>query len=326
MRRILWIVLGLCLCGLPFGLLADTFQLTDGGSVTGDIINFNDSGVSVRAPGDVYTNIAWTKFSQESLKQLANDPKYNQPNKPGMKVLVEPFIEVSPSDRSKKAEIKIKDEKDMSILKLPPKQSLIPALFSSSVGIVLILLIYAANIYAGFEIALFRGRPIGLVMGIAAVLPVIGPIIFLSMPTYIPPPVEETQPQPEAHFTVPGQEIKITASSWQQPTAEGTIQPEVVERPQPPEVQPQIFQRGQFTFNRRFFETKFGGYFGMSRTGEAKSFNFFLRTGAGTFEVQRVTRIAVADVHLEVIQGGTIREISVPFADIQEIQLKPKAA
>ena len=47
------------------------------------------------------------------------------------------------------------------------------------------LLLYAANIYAGYEISIFRARPPALVCGVSAVLPLIGPIIFLSMPTKI---------------------------------------------------------------------------------------------------------------------------------------------
>ena len=42
---------------------------------------------------------------------------------------------------------------EVSRLELPPKQSLFSALFSSSVGLVMLILIYAANIYAGYEIA-----------------------------------------------------------------------------------------------------------------------------------------------------------------------------
>ncbi len=46
----------------------------------------------------------------------------------------------------------------------------------------MLLLIYVANIYAAYEIAACRAQPIALVMGVAAVMPVLGPIIFLAMP------------------------------------------------------------------------------------------------------------------------------------------------
>ncbi|HEU6448163.1 MAG TPA: hypothetical protein VFV23_06990 [Verrucomicrobiae bacterium] len=315
MRRIYWIVFGLCLCVLP--LPAETLQLADGNSLTGDIINFNDNGMTLRTPAETYTNVFWTKLSQETLKQLAKNPK--------MTAMVEPFIETPPATRAKKAEIQVHD---VNRIKNPPAQSIIGAMFSSSVGIILILLIYAANIYAGFEVAIFRARPIGMVMGISAVLPVLGPILFLSMPTYVPPaPVDETVPMEPQQFIVPGQapaagEAHATAAQWQA-ASETSSQAgaQVAEQPKAP---PQVFQRGQFTFNKRFFETKFSGYFGMARTGEAKNFDLFVRTAAGMFQVNRVTRITANDVHLETMQGGTVREIMAPFADIQEIQLRPK--
>jgi len=315
MRRIFWMVLGFWVCGLPLLLRAETIQLADGNSLTGDIINFNDNGITVRS-GETYTNIFWTKLSQDSLKQLAKDSK--------KRLLVQPFIETPPVEREKKAAIPMRD---VMRIKNPQSQSFFGAMFSSSVGIVLLLLIYAANIYAGFEVAIFRGRPVGMVMSVAAILPVLGPIIFLSMPTYVPPPpVDESAPLEPHHFNVPGQslpeEAQAATGQWQgasETTSQTTAQ--IAEQPKPP---PQVFQRGQFTFNKRFIETKFSGYFGMARTGEAKNFDFFVRTAAGTFEVNRITRIAANDVHVETVQGGTVREILVPFGDIQEIQLRPR--
>ena len=153
----------------------------------------------------------WTKFSQDGLKQLsAKDPK--------IEPLVEPFIEIPASERPPRPEIKIQD---VTRLELPPKQSLIGALFSSSVGLVALLLIYAANIYAGFE-AVFRVRPIGLGMGVAAVLPVLGPVIFLSLPIVRLKPRRPTPVKGEEQkFSVPGMaangEINIVAASWQEP-------------------------------------------------------------------------------------------------------------
>ena len=54
---------------------ADSFGLTDGTAISGDIVMFNDSGVTLRTPTDSYTNVVWPKFSQDALKQLAQNPK-----------------------------------------------------------------------------------------------------------------------------------------------------------------------------------------------------------------------------------------------------------
>jgi hypothetical protein len=311
-RKLLWTISGLWLCGLLAAVHAATFSLADGTSLTGDIVQFNDVGIIFRTPDDKYTErMPWTKFSQDGLKQLsAADPK--------IEPLVEPFIEIPESERPPKPEIKIQD---VTRLELPPKQSLIGALFSSSVGLVALLLIYAANIYAGFEAAIFRVRPIGLGIGVAAVLPVLGPVIILSLPTVVQTeaaPAESVIESEEQKFSVPGtpsvEEINIVAASWQAPgTASGA----------PPA---QVFQRGQFTFNRRFFETKFPGFFSVVRRDIDKDMVLVVKTMRGEFLVQRIVRIAQDDVHFQITKGEASYEEMVPFAEIQEIQLKHKDA
>jgi hypothetical protein len=295
---------------------ADTFPLTDGTSVTGDVISYNDNGVVFRLDVDKYSQrVPWTKFSQDALKQLAKNPK--------IRPLAEPFIETAPVvERTKKSEVKVHE---VSRLELPPKQSLFGALFSSSVGLVVLMLIYAANIFAGYEIAVLRSRPIALVMGMAVVLPILGPIIFLAMPARVEPS-KTAAPQPEAAphtFTVPDAAqpvaagIHIVEASWQgKSSAVPAAEPGA----------PQIFQRGQFTFNRRFFETKFSGFFSMIRRESEKNLMLTVKTGRALFVVERITRIATNEMHVEVAQGAAKQEVMVPFAEIVEVQLKPKSA
>jgi len=88
----------------------------------------------------------------------------------------------------------------------------------------------------------------------------------------------------------------------------------------------QIFQRGQYTFNRRFFETKFSGFFGVVRSAAEKDLVFTVKTMGGEFVVRRITRLAANDIHFEVLKGGISQEVMVPFAEIQEIWLKHKDA
>jgi hypothetical protein len=311
-RRIFWTISGLWLCGLFVAAGADTFPLTDGTSLTGDVISYNDNGVVFRLEVDKYSpRVPWTKFSQDALQALSKNPK--------IRPLAEPFVETAPVEaRTKKAEVKVNE---VSRLELPPKPSLFGALFSSSVGLVMLMLIYAANIFAGYEIAVVRSRPILLVMGVAVVLPILGPIIFLAMPVRVEP--DRTAPRPEAAphtFAVPGAAqpvaagIHIVEASWQK------------DAPAADPGAPQIFQRGQFTFNRRFFETKFSGFFAMIRRESEKNLMLTVKTGRALFVVERITRIATNEMHVEVAQGPKKQEIVVPFAEIMEVQLKPKPA
>ena len=305
---------GFWLGGLLLAAGADTYQLTDGSSVSGDIVKYDDTGVLIRTPADAYTNVTWTMFSQDAMKQLAQNPK--------IRPFVRPFI-IPPARRQPVEEIKIQE---VPRLEEPPKTALLAALFSSSVGLVVMFLIYGANLYAAMEIAIFRARPIGMVMGVAAVLPILGPIIFLSLPTYGGANVEpaaETVVAPEAMavpsvapaptLVQPPTGIHIASSSWQQAP--------VTDKPAP-----QIFQRGQFMFNRRFFETKFPHFFSLVRHEADKDMVLLVKTPHGQYEVNRITRIAANDMHFEVAHGAARQEVMVPFGEIQEIQLKHKDA
>ena len=257
-------------------------------------------------PNNSYTNLLWAKFSQDALMQLEKNPK--------IKPLVDPFIEPPASTRAQKPEITVQE---VSRPALPPKQSPLLAFFSSSIGLFTLLLLYAANVYAAYEIAVVRTHPVGLAVGLSAVLPILGPIIFICIPTRAgtPQPVPSHAGVKTETFAMPGAagEIHIAEASWQK-------------EPAAQEQQQQIFQRGQFTFNRRFFETKFSNFFTSIRRDADKDLVFIVKTQREDLIVQRITRIATNEVRFEVGQGPTRRETSVPFSDIQEIQLKPKDA
>jgi len=316
-RGILWIMLGFWLGGLCVAAAADTYALTDGTSLAGDVISYNDNGVVFRVDVDKYSErVPWTKFSQEALQQLSKNPK--------IRPLAEPFIETPPVQRTKK--VVVKNVNEVSRLELPPtRPSLLGALFSSPIGLVSLMLIYAANIFAGYEIAVVRSRPLAMVMGLAVVLPILGPLIFLVLPV----PAETAEPaamQPmtaSQTFAVPSSAqpaasgIHIVEASWQGKTAAA---------PAANANEPQVFQRGQFTFNRRFFETKFSGFFPIIRREAEKNLVLTIKTGRANLVVERITRITTNEMHVETSTGGSKQEVVVPFAEVVEVQLRSRAA
>lgn len=325
--------MALWLCGLLAALGAGMYSLADGSTVSGDIVSFNDNGIILRTGQDTYTDrLPWLKFSQAGLKELAKNPK--------VAPYVEPFIEPTAPEHPK-PQVTLRDMSDVRLAR-PPAQSFFGALFTSSVGIVVLLVIYGANIFAGYEIATFRARPIGLGMGLAAVLPIVGPIIVLSMAQPAPPPPVEEEipleaaPEPEPHrFTVPGVEAPAPEPAAVPASAEPSSAPEQINivaggfsgepPPKPAGSRTQMFQRGQFMFNRRFFETKFPGFFGIARAEADRNKVLLVKTPGALLTVERISRITAGDVHFEVVQGGERQEIMVPFADIQQVQLKQKA-
>jgi len=90
--------------------------------------------------------------------------------------------------------------------------------------------------------------------------------------------------------------------------------------------QTQVFQRGAFTFNRRFFETKFPGFFGVVRREAEKDLLLVIKAARGEYTGTRITRIAGNDLHLEIHKGAASEEVLIPFTEIKEVQLKHKDA
>jgi hypothetical protein len=292
--------------GLTAGVFAaETLSLADGTSFSGDIVKFDDYDAMIHTTTDSYTNITWPQFSQDTLKQLAANPKYRS--------LAEPFILPTATERPPKPEIKTKYEQTV---RLPEHPSILGGLFQSSLGLFILLVIYGANFYAAYEVAVVRGKPVPLVVGLSAVLPIIGPIIFLAQPIQSAP-VEETAPE-EAAPGAPGapapgggpaaahDEIQIVSASWQQPQEE--------KKPQP-----QVFSRGKFTLNKRFIETKFAGFIGEPK-GDALKFSMEIKTLKATIPVECIKQVGAAEAILETPTG----QVTVPFADILEFKLTPK--
>ncbi|HEY2328473.1 MAG TPA: hypothetical protein VGI63_01520 [Verrucomicrobiae bacterium] len=277
---------------------AETLTMSDGAAFTGDIVKSDDNGLLLRT-GESYTNLAWGRFSQESLKQLAANPK--------IRPLVEVFIEPDQSQRPAKAEIQINP---VTRLERPANPSLFGGLAHSAVGWCILLVLYLANLYAAFEISVIRARPASQVIGLSAILPVIGPVIFLAMPIKMKPAPEEIVV--DGNAAAPGrpartaEEIQIIEASW---------------KPEEKKPEVQVFARGKFTFNKRFVETKFAGYL-VEPKGDALKFTMELKSAKGQFTIERIMQVAAADVIFETAQRG---QVTVPLADILEIKLTPKA-
>jgi len=298
----------------------ETYTLANGETITGELLvsSANDAGVQIRTGEGEYKKVGWDRFSQEDLKKFVQIKK--------MEPFVEPFIEITPEEKIKKTEVP--NVKQPVRLERPPGKSLFGAMFSSGLGLFIILLIYAANIFAGYEVSIFRAQPVALVCGVSAVLPLIGPIIFLSMPTKVTPVPEtwETAP-PEGAQAAPTADAVNPMQAEGAPHSSGGLRLAHTEAEQPPALPPTTtFQRGQFTFNRRFFETKFPGFFGVVRRDADKDMMLLIKAARGEYIGQRITRIAANDLHLQVQKGNASEEVMIPFTEIQQIQLKHKDA
>jgi hypothetical protein len=292
------------------GARAETFELTDGTTVSGELIlPASVDGVNIRISSGNYQRVPWGKFTQETLVKLAKNDKLAE--------FVEPLILPPEDERVKKTTINVRP---IQRLERQEKGSLFGALFQSSVGLFVLAVCYGASLFAAYEISVVRTLSPVLVCGVSAVLPIVGQIIFLCVPTQR----ESTREKPTVHPaataavapTIPA--VQAQAGGMRLAAVEAHAVPSIPET--------QIFQRGKFTLNRRFFETKFSGFFGVVRRDAEKDLILIIKTPKAEYIANRITRITGNDIHLDVRKGGGTQEISLSFTDIIEVRLKHKDA
>lgn len=293
---------------------AASFALSDGTQVTGDPISFNVQGVVVKLPdGSFAPRVGWTNFTQEALKELAKEPK--------AKPFVEPYLDLDETETEKKPSVVIKPKPHDRLPRPDPKAGA-GAVFSSGISVVLFLLLYAGNLCAAFEIAIFRNYHPGLVCGIAAVAPILGPVIFLCLPTRLQKSHDELAAESMAHYAP--EEVQL---AYTHPGGHGGAEGEAAAANAAP-AQPKVtvYQRGQTTFNRRFFETKFSGFLRVVPGDAEKDKVIYIRSSRGEHVGSRLTRIQPNELFLQVQKGDATADVIIPFNEIFEIQIRPKEA
>lgn len=306
-----------CLLALTLSLggvldsFAATYKMDNGSTLVGDplMATAGEAGVKIRLSDGTYDTVAWGRFAQEELKKFERDAKLRE--------FVEPFIIITPEEKAAMTDVPIKQPDRLS---RPEPGSMVGSLFGSGVGWMLILLVWGANIYAGFEIGLFRARNPWLVAGLAAI-PFVGflsNIVWISMPTYIhrepEPTVEEVA---EAEAAMPAFKVPVEG---QVEAAHAHAAGGHAHAASPDEV----FPKGKFTFNRRFIETKFAAFFGAVRRGDQKHQVMVIKTAKLEVVVDRITRVTATDMHVNAIRGAS-GEVGIGFGDIQQITLKHTA-
>ena len=292
-------VIGFCFLVLVTATRADTVTLSDGSTFTGDILKFDDQGLMLRLQDNNYTNISWSQFSQDSLKQLSQNQK--------IAPYVTPFIEPAPVTPQAQVQVNIKP---VSRLPMPAHASILGGLFGSSVGLFILFAIYVSNLVAAYEISVMKLRKPAEVMGLSAILPIIGPVIFLWLPEQTAAGVEEA----------PTEVVTAPAGTAGNPTEQIPIV-EITNKPEEKKTEPQVFSRGKFTFNKRFVETKFAGFIGVPK-GEALAYTMELKTPKDVHAVENILQVSASEVMLETKRG----QFTVLLSDIQEIKLNPKPA
>lgn len=324
----LWLGVGTFLHGA-------TYTLSSGEAISGDPFHFDANGVVFRyADGRTSPRIAWTNFTETALKDFAQNPKARS--------FVSGFLE-SPED-----DVRVKKEVTVRMpprLQRPTARSAMGALFASPLSVALVVLVYLANLYAAYEIALYRKQPMGMVAGLAAILPVAAPVIFLCLPTKaeeadVPAPAPELVPEraipsappPRAApaYSPPARFQTQAAATATAPAEEAPAEEELPEEPARPAAaklpEPVVYRRGQTMFNRRFFETKLAGFLRMVPSDAERDMVINIKSSRGEFVGSRISKLQPDELTLQFQKGAATSDVTIPFTEVQEVTIRHKDA
>jgi len=309
---------------------AGSYTLTNDTKVEGDPISITEDGVVFHtADGADLARISLDKFTQDSLRALRA-----RATKAGEKAVLDQWIEELPQEKAQRKEIIVKP---IQTPDRPTTRLGMTAIFASPVGLTILLILYGANLFAAYEVAIYRRQPLPTVCGLAAVpfLGVLSPIIFIAMPTRTGSMEGQEEPQtrfratpPPADATAAPPEEGAGAGSGERPslTAQGTVaarQPAAQETaPVLPE--PIVFRRGDFSFNRRFFETKLAGFFRLVPSEAERDMVIHIKSGRGDFTGRRITRITPTELYLQVFHDNATADEMIPFVEVMEVQIRHK--
>jgi hypothetical protein len=298
----------------------------DGATVYGEVSALDENGVVFKLrTGGFSERISWSKFGQDALKELATNPK--------AKEFAEPFIEIPPESRPR-PKPKPVVLKDVARVELPPGRTTFFSSFTAPIGLLLLGVLYVANLLAAYEIASYRNRPVAVVCGVSALLPLVGPLIFLASPTLEyhsteeelePPPVGEAAPGIAAAGSPAAGTARSLGTVGVPPPMGGTglRVAAVAEKGGGGHVEAKIYKRGDYTFNRRFIETQFSGFFRLVPNEAEKELVLVVKTPKQDYLARRISRISANEMFIQPIQTGA-KEVSVVIGEIAEIQVRHK--
>ncbi len=309
---------------LLFGFLAssgsaEVYTLENGNTFEGTMATLDEDGFIVNLDiGEFSKRTELVYLSQETLRRLAENPKYTD--------FVTPFIDL-PEEDMKPPEIIVRQPERLT---LPEEKPTFFSSFTTPMGILFIIACYLGNLLAAFEVAAYRGRPAALVCGLSVILPVVTPIIFLSLPAaegsyadhgdadedeYEPivdeaTPATPPPPSNEGSTGVPamGQgKLGIKRGATPQAAAASAAK---------------VYTRSDTDFNRHFFETNFSEFFRVVPTPAIKDMVLEFKGTKKEYVAKRVTRISANELHLRLIDGKT--EMSLSFGEIVQVKLRNK--
>lgn len=339
--------------------VSGTFKFKKGGDVTGRIGFVGQDGIIFKKENGGNTKrYGFHLFEEESLKALMKHPKVRPygtrllaptgKGGDGTGSMLPPAPKLKGLDPPQVGELEDRPE-------LPESRSLLGALFGTGGGQIMLLLAWAANIWAGFHIGIYRRWNKWMVPGISAAAPIIAPIVFISMkPKKLAKKVSVAEEEKKEPAKVPVAKAKAKvvtsrpgagAGAAAGAAAGGAVRaasgaaaagsvpgggaplaapPQPGAAAEPKALEAVAYVKGEVNINKRFIETKFAPFFKLIPDEPYRSAWLCFITTRGEFWAKRIPKISQMEVTIQCPQeGDTTRDQICQISDIKEIHLRP---
>ena len=295
---------------------ADTVTLINGTFLEGEIVDITEDGLVVRQRGGDYSErIHWSDFGLETLKELYEKPEARD--------WVEPYMPVPPEVRRKMQEITITEVQRPS---MPTGTKGTIESLMTPMGFLIIGVLFFANLYVAYEIAAFRNQATALVCAVSAVLPVLGPVIFLALPSRQryheqfdsgeeddfenAPAAPAPPPKPGGIGVAGGGGLSLAAQAGGSAAGEPGVS--------------KAYDRNHYEFIRSFIEKEFAGFFRMVPKPADKDLVIAFRTPKQEYVGKRISRISSNELQIILQRGGA--EARIVLNEIESIVVRHKDA
>lgn len=293
-------------------VFAGEFILSNGTVYRGTIASGDEDGLIIKLDSGGFTKREpYINFSQETLKELAKDSKFA---KHAEAFIDEPVEAVPP--KAKRPDIVVRPVEGR-VQRPEAKVGFFTAL-TAPAGLIILGALYLGNLLAGYEVARYRNRPVALVCAVSAVLPVVGPVVFLCLPPLVPHVEETATPEaaaaelvtnPLANTNMSGGGLSLASTQEKGGAGGGPVT--------------KTYTRNDTQFTRKFFESTFPGFFRMVLGEAEKDLVIVIKAARNEYVAKRISRISATDVHLVTLSGS---EVNVGFGEMASVTVRHKDA
>lgn len=305
----------------PTGELPNQLTLNNGRVIRGEINRqtIDENGIVVQlTSGGFSRRYHWSELDQPTLKSLRS----------AARTATEPLSRADLyilKERNPRPQFQLSNP-STRVARVEDAPNLLAAIFQTPIGWMFLGLIYISSLYAGREVARFKGHHPALVMGCSAVIPLFSPLVFLFIPPESDAPAEEEWDDEVYEEEDAGEPVVAETPA---PSRVGEPEGSAAGLSLTSSVEAESSAQGihlhhkEVEFSRNLIEKELSSFFRIVPTTGDRDLVLEIKTAKTTFVASRISRISATDMHVRLVSNSS-QEIPIKIKELVEIRARHK--